>query len=125
MLRACHPNNHQNRQIGVRADDYAPGSCTSKAGSNWLNARVESVDLPAEMKQRLLALMGQLRLVYGAIDMRLTPEGRYVFLEINPAGQWLFVEERSGQPITYSLAIYCSHIIHKGRMGLRKATGSS
>jgi hypothetical protein len=35
-------------------------------------------------------------LIYGAIDMRLTPDGRYVFLEINPAGQWLFVEHRTG-----------------------------
>jgi hypothetical protein len=23
-----------------------------------------------------------------------------VFLEINPAGQWLFVEQRTGQPMT-------------------------
>jgi hypothetical protein len=27
-----------------------------------------------------------------------------VFLEINPAGEWLFVEERSGQPITEAVA---------------------
>ena len=54
--------------------------------------------------------MGKLGLVYGAIDMRLTPNGRYVFLEINPAGQWLFIENRTGQPITMSLArILASH----------------
>ena len=35
--------------------------------------------------------------------MRLTPEGEYVFLEINPVGQWLFIEERTGQPITAAL----------------------
>ena len=48
--------------------------------------------------------MHRLGLVYGAIDMRRTPDGRYVFLEINPAGQWLFVEHFSGQPITSTLA---------------------
>ncbi len=48
--------------------------------------------------------MGALNLVYGAIDMRLTPDGEYVFLEVNPAGQWLFIEERTGQPITATLA---------------------
>jgi len=42
--------------------------------------------------------------VYGAVDLRLTPEGDYVFLEVNPAGEWRFVEERTGQPITRSMA---------------------
>ena len=48
----------------------------------------------------LRSLMAALGLVYGAIDMRLTEEGEYVFLEVNPAGQWLFIEQRTGQPIT-------------------------
>jgi hypothetical protein len=43
-------------------------------------------------------------LQYGAVDMRLRPDGQYVFLEINPAGQWLFVEEATGQPIAEALA---------------------
>ena len=41
---------------------------------------------------------------YGAIDMRRTPDGRHVFLEVNPAGQWRFVEEVTGQPITAAMA---------------------
>lgn len=52
----------------------------------------------------LLALMERLGLVYGAIDMRLTPDGRYVFLEINTAGQWLFIEQATGQAISDALA---------------------
>jgi hypothetical protein len=36
--------------------------------------------------------------------MRLTPSGEFVFLEINPAGQWLFIEDRTGQPITQAVA---------------------
>ena len=68
------------------------------------NARIKAVDLPAEVNERLLALMAQLGLAYGAIDMRLTPAGQYVFLELNAAGQWLFVENASGQPITACLA---------------------
>ncbi|MEO5580292.1 MAG: MvdC/MvdD family ATP grasp protein [Gemmatimonadaceae bacterium] len=60
--------------------------------------------LPDEVHARLRALMAALGLVYGAIDMRLTPDGEYVFLEVNPAGQWLFIEERTGQPITAALA---------------------
>ena len=32
-------------------------------------------------------------LTYGAIDLIVTPAGEYVFLENNPVGQFLFVEE--------------------------------
>ena len=68
------------------------------------NARIETTSLPESVEERLRALMHRMGLVYGAIDMRLTPDGRYVFLEVNPAGQWLFVERPSGQPIASALA---------------------
>jgi len=68
------------------------------------HARIEAVCLPPAVEAQLRQLMARLGLVYGAIDMRLTPDDRYVFLEINPAGQWLFVEQRSMQPITATLA---------------------
>ena len=67
-------------------------------------ARVETFELPSDVVERLQLLMDRLGLVYGAIDMRLTPDGRYVFLEINPAGQWLFIEQRTGQPMTAAFA---------------------
>jgi glutathione synthase/RimK-type ligase-like ATP-grasp enzyme len=61
-------------------------------------------ELPDDVSDRLRALMRRLGLVYGAIDLRLTADGRYVFLEINPAGQFLYVEQQTGQPITAALA---------------------
>ncbi|MBA2278690.1 MAG: alpha-L-glutamate ligase [Chloroflexia bacterium] len=71
-------------------------------------ARVEPVTLPAETEASLLRLMARLGIVYAAIDMRRTPDGHYVFLEVNPAGQWLFIEQRTSQPITSTLARYLS-----------------
>jgi glutathione synthase/RimK-type ligase-like ATP-grasp enzyme len=68
------------------------------------NARIEPASLPADVLDGLQALMARLGIVYGAVDMRRTPEGRHVFLEVNPAGQWLFVERFSGQPITAAVA---------------------
>lgn len=44
--------------------------------------------------------------MYGAIDMRRSPDGAYTFLEINPAGQWLFIEEKTGQPISEAIAAW-------------------
>lgn len=67
-------------------------------------ALTEPVELPAEVRQRLSALTARLGLAYAAIDMRRRPDGRYVFLEVNTAGEFLFVEERTGQPIARAVA---------------------
>jgi glutathione synthase/RimK-type ligase-like ATP-grasp enzyme len=69
-------------------------------------APMRPVSLPAALASRLRALQHQLGLVYGAVDMRRTDTGDYVFLEVNPAGQWLFVEERCGLPISQAVADY-------------------
>jgi len=52
--------------------------------------------------------MRRLGLEYGAIDLRLTPEGQYVFLEINPAGQFLWIELATGQKIADAIAGHLS-----------------
>ncbi|HXH40603.1 MAG TPA: alpha-L-glutamate ligase [Thermoanaerobaculia bacterium] len=67
-------------------------------------ARTEPCTLPAGIEERLLQLMQRLSIVYGAIDLRRTPAGDYVFLEVNTAGEFLFIEERTGQPIGRAVA---------------------
>jgi glutathione synthase/RimK-type ligase-like ATP-grasp enzyme len=69
-----------------------------------LNTHYAPHDLPGDVTDKILTLMRRLGLVYGALDFRLTPEGRYVFLEINPAGQFLYIENDTGQPIAAALA---------------------
>ncbi len=66
--------------------------------------RMSPTELPRDVEEGLLRLLKSAGLRYGAIDMRRTPDGRHVFLEVNPAGQWRFVEEVTGQPITAALA---------------------
>jgi glutathione synthase/RimK-type ligase-like ATP-grasp enzyme len=66
-------------------------------------ATFRPAELPRETEQAVHTLMKRLGLVYGAIDLRRTEAGQYVFLEVNPAGEWLFVEERTGQPITQTM----------------------
>lgn len=65
---------------------------------------VAPVQLPTEVHDGVLALMKQLDLVYGAIDLRRDADGQHVFLEVNPAGLWLFVEKLTGLPITAAVA---------------------
>jgi glutathione synthase/RimK-type ligase-like ATP-grasp enzyme len=51
------------------------------------------ITLPEHVIGHLLHLMDSLRLTFGAIDLIETPEGEYVFLEINPSGQWLWLDD--------------------------------
>ncbi len=60
--------------------------------------------LPAAVQRQCFAAAEALSLVWSGIDLRLTPEGRYVFLEANPSPMFLGFESRSGLPLTDSLA---------------------
>lgn len=53
----------------------------------------EPVDLPAELEARLHTLMRSLGLVFGCIDLVVDRQGQFHFLEVNQAGQFLFMEE--------------------------------
>ncbi|MEM1321508.1 MAG: MvdC/MvdD family ATP grasp protein [Bacteroidota bacterium] len=60
--------------------------------------------LPKALEQQLLQLMDAFQLNYGAIDLILHPDGTYYFLEINPAGEFMWLEHAPGFPISRQLA---------------------
>jgi glutathione synthase/RimK-type ligase-like ATP-grasp enzyme len=68
------------------------------------DAAVGIEQLPAKISEKLAKLMTRLGLVYGAIDMRRTPDGDYYFFEVNTAGEFLFIEDRTQQPIARAIA---------------------
>ena len=49
--------------------------------------------LPPALELKCVSLVRALGLAFGAIDLVLTPEGEYVFLEINPNGQWAWIQQ--------------------------------
>lgn len=59
--------------------------------------------LPPLVEDACRRMVSLLRLRYGAIDLILTPEDEYVFLEINPVGQWGWIEQLTGMPICAAL----------------------
>lgn len=61
-------------------------------------------DLPAPVAARCVELVRRLGLRFGALDLILTPDGRYVFLEINPNGAWLWMQRTTGLPIADAIA---------------------
>jgi glutathione synthase/RimK-type ligase-like ATP-grasp enzyme len=50
-------------------------------------------ELPTNLTEQLLRLMKVLNLAFGAIDLVQSPSGEYVFLEVNPSGQWLWLDD--------------------------------
>jgi len=60
--------------------------------------------LPLSVQEKCVAVVRELGLNFGAIDLIQDAEGVFWFLEINPNGQWAFVEQASGQPIGKAIA---------------------
>ncbi|MFH7028995.1 MAG: MvdD family ATP-grasp ribosomal peptide maturase [Heteroscytonema crispum UTEX LB 1556] len=52
----------------------------------------QSYDLPEDVEKKLFKLMAYFGLNYGAIDIIVTPNNRHVFLEINPVGEFFWLE---------------------------------
>ncbi len=96
--------------VGGRCFVGAMDASGSSAGQvDWRRARPDECHwqvggLPDAVALRLGRLVEALGLVYGAADIIVTPEGRHVFLEVNPGGEWGMLERELGLPIAAALA---------------------
>lgn len=54
--------------------------------------RCAPIDVPLSIQDACRKLMGKLGLVSGGVDFIVSPDGSWCFLEINEAGQFLFIE---------------------------------
>lgn len=61
-------------------------------------------ELPHEVKEKILRLMDYFVLNYGAVDLIVTPDGRHVFLEVNPVGEFFWLERNPGLPVSDAIA---------------------
>lgn len=62
--------------------------------------------LPSGVENKARRLMQRLGLEFGALDFVRTPDGEYVFLEVNPNGQWLWLDDRLELGITAAIATW-------------------
>ncbi|SOB84726.1 ATP-grasp ribosomal peptide maturase [Streptomyces sp. 1331.2] len=60
--------------------------------------------VPDQVRERVSAFMREFGLVFGAFDFIVTPTGEWRFLEVNPNGQWSWIEHRTGVPIARAIA---------------------
>ncbi len=52
----------------------------------------DNIRLPNELSNLLIKLNKSFGLIYSAIDLIKKPDGQYIFLEINPVGEWVWLE---------------------------------
>lgn len=62
------------------------------------------VDVPAPVRDGVRKLMAGLGLRFAAADFIVDPDDRWWFLEINPNGQWAWIEDATGLPIASAIA---------------------
>ena len=60
--------------------------------------------LPERVNDLLLKLVDELGLVFATADFVVTPDGDHVFLEVNPNGQWAWLEPETGLPLIDAMA---------------------
>jgi hypothetical protein len=78
-------------------------SATDCRRDNMAGMRYTMATLPDEMTHQLIALVRSYGLLYAAIDLVRDRDGQYWFLEINPAGQWAWLEQVGAAHISPAL----------------------
>lgn len=86
----------------IHSQDHDETEVDWRSGTR-LDLRHEAIELPADIIAKCRALTQKLNLRYGAIDLIADQDGRYWFLEINPNGQWAWIERRTGLPLASAI----------------------
>ena len=102
------PKAYELRVACVAGKAFA-GALDAAGHTDWRRAAPEEcrwrmVQLPNEVASNVKALMSELGLVFGAVDLICTPAGEHVFLEVNPGGEWGMLERDLGLPISEAIA---------------------
>jgi hypothetical protein len=66
----------------------------------------EITSLPDEIAEQCVGMTRALGLGYAAFDLIVTPDDRHVFVEVNPNGQYLWLEALTGIPISEAIAAF-------------------
>ncbi|WP_235922235.1 hypothetical protein [Lentzea tibetensis] len=72
--------------------------------ADYTSLRYECTHLPPAVETALLLLLRRLGLTFAAADFVVTADDRYYFVDLNPAGQWGWIEAATGLPIAAAIA---------------------
>jgi glutathione synthase/RimK-type ligase-like ATP-grasp enzyme len=68
------------------------------------NPEHEIFALPEHVQTAIRRLMTSFDINFASMDMIVTPSGEFVFLDLNPNGQWLWLQTELGLPLVESMA---------------------
>lgn len=84
-------------ELFVAEIDSQSNENTSVDWRNWNNGGLEisyrQSTLPADLAEKCLQFVRSYQLNFSAMDFILTPDGRYIFIENNPNGQFMWIEK--------------------------------
>lgn len=93
--------------VGQEIYAAAISTAHSRAGLDSrldLDVPMSAYEIPAEITRQLHALMAALGLTFATVDLKIDNTGQIQFLELNPQGQFLYIEILTGLPICAALA---------------------
>ncbi|MGP4089116.1 ATP-grasp ribosomal peptide maturase [Streptomyces sp. KR55] len=83
---------------------------SEKAATDWRtdyeHIEYGTTAFPDDVASAVRRFLAYYEIVFGSFDFAVTPEGKWVFFENNPAGTWAWVENRTGLPIAAAHADY-------------------
>lgn len=110
MLQRWVPKAFEVRLIAI-GDQLTSAAITAGSEETYVDFRIDYdanqyhlVDTPEPVAAGVRAFMAEAGLVYAAWDFVVTPDNEWVFLEVNAGGQYGFVEQKTGAPLTAQLA---------------------
>lgn len=63
----------------------------------------QPIKLPSDVAAQCRSITAHYGLNYAAIDLICGADGHYYFLEVNPNGQWAWIEQKAGYPVRDAL----------------------
>lgn len=108
ILQEYIPKDRELRIVYVDGEFFT-GSLRAPDTTDWRTATTTIIQwepfvLPPAQEEKISRLMQLLGITFGAIDMIVQPDGQYVFLEVNPQGEWGMLQKYLGFPIAETIA---------------------
>lgn len=98
-------------RVIVIGDHVTAAAITAGSEASYVDYRTDYASLsyelvtpPTHVAEGVRLLVDGFGLTYAALDFVITPAGDWVLLEINPAGQYGFIENATKAPLTAQLA---------------------
>lgn len=94
--------------VAVRMDTQSvPGQELDWRFNDVYEFEMDRIEIPQKIYETSIEIMKKFGLVFGCFDYIVQPDGKYIFLEVNERGQFLWIERYTEIPM---LDIFCEFI---------------